>query len=123
MEFWRLQLIKMDNCIFCEIVKGRIPCEKILESDEFFAFLSIFPNTEGVTVVIPKKHYSSYIFDLPDEVIYQLMIFSKKVVRMIDLNLKDVGRTAVVFEGFGVDHHAWNSQYERVEMFRIRVKS
>jgi len=94
----------MTECIFCKIVVGEIPCEKILESDDFLAFLSIFPNTKGVTVVIPKKHYPSYVFDLPDEVMNNLMIFSKKVAKMIDSSFEDVGRTGVVFEGFGIDH-------------------
>ena len=94
----------MNECIFCKIVAGEIPSYKILEDEEFLAFLSIFPNTEGVTVVIPKKHYPSYVFDLPDEVLNKLMSFTKKVAKMIDSNLNDVGRTAVVFEGFGVDH-------------------
>ena len=94
----------MNECIFCKIVAGEIPSYKILEDEEFLAFLSIFSNTEGVTVVIPKKHYPSYVFDLPYEVLNKLMSFTKKVAKMIDSNLNDVGRTAVVFEGFGVDH-------------------
>jgi diadenosine tetraphosphate (Ap4A) HIT family hydrolase len=50
--------------------------------------------------VIPKTHYSSYIFDLPDEVLSELLIATKKVAKMLDLKLEDVGRTALVFEGF-----------------------
>ncbi|EKE18545.1 MAG: hypothetical protein ACD_9C00301G0007, partial [uncultured bacterium] len=53
------------KCVFCEIVSGNMPCHKVWEDENFLAFLSIFPNTEGVTVIIPKKHYSSYVFDLP----------------------------------------------------------
>lgn len=76
----------------------------IWEDDNFKAFLSIFPNTEGVTVVIPKKHYDSYAFDLPDEVLTNLMLATKKVAKLLDKGLDDVGRTAMVFEGYGVDH-------------------
>lgn len=68
------------------------------------AFLSIFPNTEGFTVVIPKKHYSSYVFEVPDQVINKLLSSTKKVAKLLDKNLIDVGRTALMFEGFGVDH-------------------
>ena len=94
----------MDNCIFCEIVKGMSPCHKVWEDDKHLAFLSIFPNTEGVTVVVPKKHYSSYAFNLPDEVLSELVLKTKKVAKILDAKLGDVGRTAMVFEGFGVDH-------------------
>lgn len=68
------------------------------------AFLSIFPNTFGTTVVIPKKHFSSYAFDLPDQVLSNLVIASKKVAKLLDEKLEGVGRTAIVFEGYGVNH-------------------
>lgn len=93
-----------ENCIFCKIVKGELPSHKVWEDDSHIAFLSIFPNTEGVTVVIPKEHYSSYAFDLPDTVLSELILAAKKVVKCLDEKLEDVGRTALVFEGFGVDH-------------------
>lgn len=94
----------MSDCIFCKIVNGDAPVHKIWENDDFLAFLSIFPNTEGTSVVIPKKHYSSYAFDLPDEVLGALMSATKIVAKLLDKALPDVGRTAMVFEGFGVDH-------------------
>ncbi|MFA6080632.1 MAG: HIT family protein [Candidatus Gracilibacteria bacterium] len=94
----------MTDCIFCQIAHKKSHSHVIWEDEKFIAFLSIFPNTEGVTVVIPKTHYSSYIFDLPDEVLSELLIATKKVAKMLDLKLEDVGRTALVFEGFGVDH-------------------
>ncbi|MEK6910968.1 MAG: HIT domain-containing protein [Nanoarchaeota archaeon] len=93
-----------DKCIFCEIVAGKIPSFKIWEDDKHLAFLSIFPNTEGFSVVIPKKHYSSYFGDLEDNVLKDLIIASKKVAKLIDNKLEDVGRTGLIFEGFGVDH-------------------
>ena len=94
----------MNPCIFCEIVKGMSPCHKVWEDDKHLAFLSIFPNTEGVTVVVPKKHYSSYAFNLPDEILSELVLKTKKVAKILDAKLDDVSRTAMVFEGFGVDH-------------------
>lgn len=68
------------------------------------AFLTIFPNTLGATVIIPKKHYSSYAFDLSDDTLSELVIYSKKIAQKLDNFFEDVGRTALVFEGFGVDH-------------------
>lgn len=94
----------MKDCIFCKIVKGEVPSYQIWEDENFVAFLSIFPNTEGVSVVIPKKHYPSYVFDLPEEVMTGLILAAKKVAKLLDSKFEDVGRTAMVFEGFGVDH-------------------
>lgn len=94
----------MGYCIFCKIVKGEAPSHTIWEDEKHVAFLSIFPNTEGVTVVIPKAHYTSYAFDLSDEVLTDLMLATKKVAKLLDAKLENVGRTALVFEGFGVDH-------------------
>jgi histidine triad (HIT) family protein len=94
----------MNDCIFCKIVRGEAPSHIIWSDEDHIAFLSIFPNTEGVTVVIPKTHYSSYAFDLPDEVLTQLVLATKRVAKVLDAKLDDVGRTAMVFEGFGVDH-------------------
>lgn len=94
----------MDDCIFCKIVAGDAPSHKIWENDEFLAFLSIFPNTEGVSVVIPKKHYPSYIADIPDDVTSDLLNAGKVVAKKLDSVLEDVGRTGFIFEGFGVDH-------------------
>lgn len=94
----------MENCIFCKIIKGEAPSFKVWENEEHLAFLSIFPNTEGVTVVTTKKHYPSYAFDLPDEILSKLILATKKVAKLLDMKLDDVGRSALVFEGFGVDH-------------------
>ena len=94
----------MEGCIFCKIAKGEAPAHKVWEDDIHLAFLSIFPNTEGFTVVITKEHYPSYAFDLPDDVLKDLVIATKKVAKLLDAKLSDVGRTGMVFEGFGVDH-------------------
>ena len=93
-----------EDCIFCKIAKKIEPCNKIWENEEFLAFLSIFPNTEGFTVVITKTHYPSYCFDLPDDVLSRLILASKHVGKLLDSKLEDVGRTALILEGMGVDH-------------------
>ena len=94
----------MDDCIFCKIVKNEAPSYKVWEDEKHLAFLTIFPNTEGFTVVITKEHYDSYAFDLSDNVLTDLVIASKKVGKLLDEKLDDVGRTGMIFEGFGVNH-------------------
>jgi len=92
------------DCIFCKIVHGDLPCHKIWENDNYIAFLSIYPNTEGFSVVIPKKHYSSYFAEVPKDVRDGLVDAATEVAKTLDAKLEDVGRTAMIFEGFGVDH-------------------
>ncbi len=94
----------MKNCVFCQIVSDTVPSHKIWEDEKYMAFLSIYPNTQAFSVVIPKKHYPSYAFDLPDDVLKGLIIAVRKVAKLLDKKLKDVGRTGMIFEGFGVDH-------------------
>lgn len=93
----------MTDCIFCKIVKGEIPCHKIYEDEEFLAFLDIFPNTKGMVLVITKKHYPSYVFEMPEEIYKKLLTTTKKIAKILDKVLK-VQRTAMVMEGMGVDH-------------------
>lgn len=121
----------MSDCTFCKIVREKLPCHKIWEDENHLAFLSIYPNTEAFTVVITKEHYSSYAFDLPDEVLSGLVLASKKVGKLLDEKLEDVGRTGLIFEGFGVDHiHAklfpmhgtarldeWKPMHSRVDKY------
>jgi histidine triad (HIT) family protein len=94
----------METCVFCQIAQGQAPAHIVWEDDQYLAFLSIFPNTEGVTVVIPKKHYPSYAFDLPPDVLAELVLAAQQVGKKLDAAFTDVGRTGLVFEGFGVNH-------------------
>ncbi|MDO8470034.1 MAG: HIT family protein [bacterium] len=94
----------MEDCIFCKIAKGETPAHRIWEDERHLAFLSIFPNTEGFSVVITKEHYPSYAFDLPNDVLAGLTLAAGKVAKILDSALEDVGRTGMIFEGFGVDH-------------------
>ena len=64
--------------IFTRIVAGEIPCYKIAEDENYFAFLDINPLQKGHTLVIPKREVD-YIFDLTDEEIAGLQVFAKKV--------------------------------------------
>jgi histidine triad (HIT) family protein len=92
------------ECIFCSIVGGTTPCHKIWESSTHLAFLSIFPNTEGFTVVIPKKHLGSYAFAQTDADLTELILATKKVALLLDEYFDDVARCGMFFEGYGVDH-------------------
>lgn len=68
--------------IFSRIVAGEIPSYKVAENDRFYAFLDINPIREGHTLVIPKRE-EDYIFDLTDEEVAEMMVFTKKVATAI----------------------------------------
>ena len=66
------------STIFSKIVSKEIPCFSIHENDEFLAFLDVNPLVKGHTLVIPKIDVD-YIFDLEDELLQRMIIFSKEV--------------------------------------------
>ena len=99
----KMAAIKMD-CIFCSIVRKTSPAHILWEDEHHMAFLSIFPNTLGFSVVIPKQHYGSYAFAQSDEVLAGLAIAAKKTALQIDRSFPDVARTGMIMEGYGVDH-------------------
>jgi len=93
----------MKDCVFCQIVEGKIPSHKIYEDDEHLAFLDIHPNTRGMTLVIPKKHFDSYAFDMSRDDYLKLLEVSRKVAKALDKAL-GCKRTAMVMEGMGINH-------------------
>ena len=64
--------------IFSRIVAGEIPCHKVAENEEFFAFLDINPVAKGHTLVIPKAEVD-YLFDIDDPKLGRMMAFAKRV--------------------------------------------
>jgi len=88
--------------IFTRIVNGEIPCHKIAETDEFLAFLDVFPCATGHTLVIPKQEIG-YIFDLDDVLYIGLMQFSKKVAAAIEKAIP-CKRIGVAVVGLEVPH-------------------
>ncbi len=95
---------RLDACIFCQIAQGQTQFFKVWEDSQHLAFLSIFPNTPGVTVVIPKVHCDSYLREISPAVYHPLMDAAIQVASLLDQGFSDVIRTAFVFEGLGVNH-------------------
>ena len=72
----------MDDCIFCKILKGEIPCTKIYENDLVLAFLDINPINPGHTLVIPKEHHVS-LTTVPDECLAEILKVSTAIGRAL----------------------------------------
>ncbi len=88
--------------IFSKIIAGEIPCHKIAEDEDFLAFLDIHPLTKGHTLVIPKKEID-YFFDIDDQDLADIMIFSKRVAKAIK-TVMDCNRIGVTVIGLEVPH-------------------
>ncbi|MFI5212617.1 MAG: HIT family protein [Candidatus Saccharimonadales bacterium] len=123
----------MPETIFDKIISGEIESHIVWENDTHIAFLTPFPNTPGLTVVIPKINIGDNVFALSDNQYGELMKATKIVANILEKTL-DVKRVALVFEGTGVAHvHAklyplygplanetnvWVDQTEFVEEYR-----
>lgn len=85
--------------IFTKIIAGEIPCYKIAEDEDFFAFLDIHPNAIGHTLCIPKKEVDK-LTDLDKKTYMGLMAFSRKIGKAIEaaVDCKRVGLTVIGLE-------------------------
>ena len=94
----------MNDCIFCKIIKGEIPCYKVYENENVLAFLDIRPLNPGHTLIIPKKHFR-WVWDIEN------IGEHYKVVKKIANVLKKVYKTDRVVSlvvGDEVEHaHTW----------------
>ncbi|KAL0245288.1 hypothetical protein GEMRC1_009367 [Eukaryota sp. GEM-RC1] len=91
------------NCIFCKIIRGEIPCEKVYESTRSLAFMDVSPLSLGHILVIPKTHARFY-HELDADDAADLAIVVNKITKVMDSTsyniLQNNGRQAHQF----VDH-------------------
>lgn len=97
----------MSDCLFCKIIAGDIPAEKVYEDEHAIAFLDIHPVAPGHTMVIPKVHAENYL-DLPDSEVGPLGIALKNVTTMVKEALKpegfNIGANMLKAAGQAIDH-------------------
>ena len=72
----------MEDCIFCKIIKGEIPCTKIYEDDKVFSFLDIGPVNKGHALVMPKEHHET-LLDMPKELLCEVSKAVQKVSKAV----------------------------------------
>jgi len=89
--------------IFSRIIAGEIPCYKVAEDDNFFAFLDINPMSKGHTLVVPKKTENDYLFNLDDKTYTGLTLFARKVAKAIEKSV-ECKRIGVAVMGLEVAH-------------------
>ncbi len=96
--------MQKSDCLFCKIVAWEIPSYKVWENEEFYAFLDLFPNCKGQTLVIPKEHFDSDFFLIEDsDFVQRYFLAIREVVELLKSKL-NVVRVGMIMEGMGVNH-------------------
>lgn len=88
----------MKDCIFCKIINGDIPSYKIYEDDIVIAFLDINPDSNGHTLIIPKKHYKD-LEEINEDTLNHILRVSKKLKKLLEDKLKNNGLTLIQNNG------------------------
>ncbi len=88
--------------IFSKIITWQIPSYKITENEKFYAFLDIFPLREGHVLVVPKIEVDKF-FDMPDDYLGEMLIFSKPIARAIEKSFR-CNRCGMAVVGLEVPH-------------------
>jgi histidine triad (HIT) family protein len=88
----------IEDCVFCKIIRGEIPCSQLYEDDQVLAFLDIAPFNYGHALVIPKDHHHS-ITTLPSDFHARIMAVASKVAVAQMRALKAEGFNLVLNNG------------------------
>ena len=92
----------MEDCIFCKIVRGELPCFKVYEDDMVIAFEDINPVSKGHTLVIPKNHAQD-LWEIPAEDLAAVQLASKKIIQAIKDALNPTGVACLQLNGSGAN--------------------
>jgi histidine triad (HIT) family protein len=90
------------DCIFCKIIAGEIPAEKIYEDDRILAFLDIQPVNYGHVLIIPKEHYPMMI-DVPDKLLGYCFIKVKELSLKIKKSM-EADYISISVSGVDISH-------------------
>ncbi|MFP3928350.1 MAG: HIT family protein [Desulfobacteraceae bacterium] len=92
----------MEECLFCRIAKGELPCHKVYEDQKVIAFEDINPVSEGHTLVVPKRHAEN-LFEMEADDLTAVHLASQKIARAIRDALNPSGIAALQLNGRGVN--------------------
>jgi histidine triad (HIT) family protein len=91
-------MVMMEDCLFCKIIAGKIPSEKVYEDDTVFAFLDVFPASEGHTLAAPKKHFSRFT-DMDAESVASLFEAARKITAAVEKAFSAEGSNIGINDG------------------------
>jgi len=92
----------MENCVFCKIVKGELPCYEIYQDERVLAFLDINPVSYGHSLIIPKRHGAN-IWEVPEEDLASVISAAKRLAEVIKRALNPSGIAFLQLNGRGVN--------------------
>ena len=105
-------LVNDEECIFCQIVKKKIPSQILFESDTNLAFLDIFPVSKGHTIVVPKNHYNN-LEDIPVNELTELYETVKSLSSLIHKKLK--------IDGYNILQNNFRGAGEVINHFHVHI--
>jgi histidine triad (HIT) family protein len=136
---------EMQDCVFCKIVRGELPANKIYEDNDAVVFMDIGPIVKGHLLVVPKSHYA-HLMETPAEVLAKLIVIVQKIARAQKKALQADGVNIVQSNGraagqvvdhvhfhiiprFASDGHHWNWKPQKyadggeVQVFADKIKN
>lgn len=105
-------LVNDEECIFCQIVKKKIPSQILFESDTNLAFLDIFPVSKGHTIVVPKNHYNN-LEDIPVNELTELYETVKSLSSLIHKKLK--------IDGYNILQNNFRAAGQVINHFHVHI--
>lgn len=99
------------DCIFCKIINGNIPCMKVFEDELVLAYLDINPDSDGHTLIIPKKHYKD-INNIEDDILLHIQKTARKVMNILEEKLN--------CDGFSLLQN--NGDVQEVKHYHLHIK-
>lgn len=107
----------MNNCIFCKINKGEVPCYKVYENNKAIAFLDIQPFAKGYTLVIPKNHFQD-IHDIPEKDLQDVTLAIKHVAKILKEKLNVSGINILQRNGKGAGQEVMHLHFHLIPRFK-----
>jgi histidine triad (HIT) family protein len=92
----------MEDCIFCKIVAGDIPCVRVFEDDQVLSFADINPISDGHTLIIPKNHHEN-IWEIPADTLGAIHAAAKKIADAMKTSLGPAGIALLQLNGRAVN--------------------
>ena len=114
----------MEECIFCKIVSGKIPCAKVYDDGNVICFLDIMPANKGHCLIVPKIHYET-LLDAPEEILSEMMTATKKVARALSLSVGNGSYNLLMNNGKVAGQIVMHAHFHLVPRFdgdRLRLK-
>lgn len=101
----------MNDCLFCKIIKGDIPCFQVYEDEVVVAFLDINPESNGHTLIIPKKHYKD-LLDIDSNTLSHIVEVAKNLMKLLEEKLGCSGFTLIQNNG----------EVQEINHFHLHIK-